>query len=264
MSGRKKNMLIAPIVIICFIGLFLLLFGHYISLRMPWNEKKAIDIAKEYLAENYQQEMKYLSIRIPIVEPMIYHVYFSPVDIPDLIFEVQVYPNFELPETRPVPNKPDLYFSPDNYYLTLFKYNVNMPLKKFTKEIWEAGVSVGSSTSDGSNSLITPYVFREQMPVKEMEKYIDYFFMISIDKILNDSSKTEESQKMLKVIEFIKDNGSTPKTILFWYKTGKKERDKRSVIDTENWTKFYIKFEDWSEITTIEQIIDEIDRQWKY
>jgi len=61
----------------------------------------------------------------------------------------------------------------------------------------------------------------------------------------------------------IKNNDNTPERILFWYKTGKSKK-KEIYTEYKTWAEYYVEFKDWSDITTVEQVIDEIDRQWKY
>ena len=85
----KKKMLI---IILVFIVLFLLLFGRGILMATPWNKQKAADIAKEYLIQNYQQEMQYVKTERPPINiySQPYTVYFSPINDLSIVFEVSV------------------------------------------------------------------------------------------------------------------------------------------------------------------------------
>jgi len=260
----KKGMLIVMIILLIFATLFSLMFGGDILLSMPWNKQKAADVAGEYLKKNYQRDMQYIKTNYPPINfyNRPYTVFFSPVDIPDLVFQVKINKAFELPEKQPVSNNSEFYFSPDNYYLTYFEYNINKPLQKHADEMQDTEIRIASSTNDGFGNFKTPYIFNEQMAAEEMEKYLEYVFYISIDRILDKSSEGEEALRMLQMIEFIKNNDNTPERILFWYKTGKDEKHK-VVTDLKTWPELYIEFVEWQKFVTVEQIVDEIDRQWE-
>ena len=252
-------MIVFAIIIVVVAALGFLIFGGDVLLSMPWNKQKAANAAQEYLAENYQREMRYIRTNYPALNfyARPYTVFFSPADTPDQVFQVMVDKSFRVFEKRTVPNNPELYFSQDSYYLTYFEYNINKPLQRFADEIWGMDVQISSSTNDGFGNFRTPYIFNEQMTAEEMEPYLKYTLFISIDKILDKPSEGEEALRTLQMIECIKTNGNTPERVLFRYKTGKDERGRAT-----DSTIRYIEFKNWQEITRVEEIEKIMDEQW--
>lgn len=252
-------MIIFVIIILVFVALFVYMFGGDIILSMPWNKQKAADAAQEYLAKTYQREMQHISTNYPPFNPFgrDYTVFFSPVDIPDLHFQVMVNRAFIVYEKQPVPDNPELYFSPDSYYLSYFEYYIEQPLQKFADDIWGTDVRVFASTVDGFGNYRTPYIFNEQMTAREMEPYLKYDIYISNSRTLDNSLKAEEAMKMLQLIEFIKENANTPEEVNFGYIINKEENDSKT-SDSKSW----IWFKNWAEITSVEEIENAMDERW--
>ena len=231
---------------------------------MPWNKQKAADIAKDYLEENYTQEMEYIKVEYPLINwfALPYTVYFSPVNNADLVFEVAV-PSSSGRLKREYDESKDYYYSPDNYLLVYFKYWARIPIRNFASDIWgvDANAYAGTRGLDFNGGFKIPIGLEEDMAVDEMLNYLDYVASISTGELLDKSSMLEEAERILEMIEFIKEREELPTEVLFWYRTGKDEGD-RVYNDSATWPEFYIGFKDLFEVTSIDSVIEAMESQW--
>ena len=226
-----KKKYIPLLIVIAIVVLIIWFFSGYIKLRLPHNTKKAISLAEEYLKSNYTAEMQYEEIRIPIIDPVIYHVTFSVVDKPGLVIEVLVLPSFAIPEESV--NQDGVRYLPDNYYMQVFKYETNKKLPELFEYIW---------TGDARSYMIVDqgalYAFRVPPEISENSNYdemlqaFDYYISFDISFILDTQNKAAEAKKIFDAITIMKESDYKPDRILFWYQTGNKDK------------KYAFKFED--------------------
>jgi hypothetical protein len=254
MSRRRKLVfgIVGGIVAIAVIGTIVAKFYLFSK------EQKAIQLAQEYLAQKYEQEMQYQSVRYSWVDPGLYHVYFTSTDT-GVNFEVEMWPKaLDLPKGTV---DYDGYLG-DTYFSSFFCQKTAEYVLPNIKNIWgeNAYISVvlhsgHSYPSEDISSL------SENMTEKEMERFYTYEFSITSNCLLDGESKTEESQRVLSIIETIRKLDYSPVEIRIWYKTGKDEKEK-VLTDSKTWTEMYISFDNWEEIISIEEIVNAMNEQW--
>lgn len=205
------------------------------------NKNKAKAIAAKYLEAEYLEQMDYKGVRLSLIDPAMYHVYFTPENNPDLTFEVLVMLDFTLPGKNN-PNNPLLKYTPDDYLLEYFGYHLANELQNMTGDLGEAEIRPRIILLD--QPLYSHKVSKElseNMPYKEMEAYIPYSIWFDIDKVWQHTDTHTEARKMLEMIKNIQVSGYLPKQIVFTYQSIDKEEK-------------FITFSEWYEINDISQI----------
>jgi hypothetical protein len=207
----------------------------------------AAKVAEDYLRQKYTCEMRYLATRISW-EPSCYHVYFSPVNDPELVVCVIVDDNLSISMGHT--NIYGSHFEPDNYLLQLFSLDTKRFFSEKIQEIWDVNTRVHATTGSTPPSFEVPAELNEHMSPKEMEPYLEYDIFIDVNLFVSEIIKEKEAAIILETFRIIKDAGYKPNEILFWYKTTKEdwENEKRSIC-----------FENWTALLLPSQVIDVID-----
>lgn len=212
-------------------------------------EKKAIQVAQGYLLQKYEQEMQYLSIRFSWIDPALYHVYFSPIDNPDLVFEVIVQQDIRLKESS---SRGKYDFMPDNYNIAYFEFKMEQVFLNDVNRIWaDHAVIRALYPNPALYAFGIPHGFNEKMTLKEMAiLFDDYLFIVSLDTILDNESKTREASRIFDFIQTVQEDGYKPNTIAFWYNFPKGMRTKSGRIKVD--------FDNWQDISTVHQVLEQM------
>jgi len=203
--------------------------------------KTAVRLAEDYLRQKYTFQVKCLSVRRSL-EPGLYHVFFSPLDEPELKIEVRIQQDLSVPKDR---ENEYGYYVPDNYFPALFRLNTERFFSPKIQKIWDP-VNIGVYISVNTSSMYSfrvPIELNEQMEPIDMEPYLKYDIIINIESLFTNIKKEEEAVKFIQTFEIIKDVGYKPEKIFFFYKSGTKEREN------------YFVFENWQNISTVSHII---------
>jgi len=260
MRKRRKIIfgIIGGIVAVAVIGTFAVKF--YLSSK----EDKAIQLAQEYLAQKYEQEMQFHHARFSWIDPSCYQITFTPAGNPELYFQVIVQQNLTILEGL---KEFGHSTCPDNYYLNYFSLYSSRQIGEYVQNIWgESASAYVPDKSSGLYSYSVPSEFYEHMALEEMEAFLDYDVYIRTDQLLNNESKIPEAQRILDMIRYVQTSQFKPTEILFWYNTGivEKGEEIRKSISFGNGTDPYHmgRFENWSETVSIEEIVKAMDDQW--
>ncbi len=231
-----------------------------IKYNLSTKEKKAIRLSQDYLSQKYTQEMQYLNVKFSWIDPAIYHVSFSPVNMPELVFEVLI--SQDLTSPREWTNPDGSHFAPDNYYLKYFSLDTRKSFQTHVQQIWGTNTGIVVPVVNlGLYAVKIPLELNEQMKPEDMEPFLDYDFYVTPNQLLDDSSKAEEAQKIFEMIQIVQASGYKPNRILFWYQTGNKKKNEK-YTDSKTWAERDISFEDWNEISSVEQIEKRMNETW--
>ena len=233
------------------------LLGFHISAKLNAKKMQAVQIAKDYLSRQYEQEMQYMSVRYSsgLVGPELYRVYFSPINNPDLVVEVRVFADLSITEPRSYRHQEHdsgNYITrdsrQDNYYIVLFQWLAAEYYSNDVKNIWGDNTIIDTSTNNlhGGGSFNMPHGLNDNMSFSEMvELGATFLLKINIDLMLDDKQK--ESERMLEFIKIVQDSGYKPSSIFFNYRKPKTMNDISGILS--------VIFLDWEEITTVEQVL---------
>jgi len=219
-----------------------------------YKERKAIYLAQEYLSSKYMQEMQYRDITFLWLYDVGYRVSFNPVNNLDLIFFVNI--SADTGNSQNESYVRDGFAISDTYLSDTYSFYTNKVVEGMADTIWKNSKTYVIAFSDRSRNE-KPH---ELMTVEEMEFYFNYKFHITTNRLLNNQSKNEEAYRVLMMIQQVQASRYQPEEILFYYLTGK-DASKENVRDIETSPERMISFDNWMEITTIEQVIAEIDKQ---
>jgi hypothetical protein len=78
----------------------------------------------------------------------------------------------------------------------------------------------------------------------------DYLFIVSLDTILDNESKTREASRIFDFIQTVQEEGYKPNTIAFWYNLPKEMRAKSDRIKVD--------FDNWQDISTVHQVLEQM------
>jgi len=247
MSRRKKVMFGVLGVII---GLPILAIA---IIRLPYvfNKPKVIALAQEYLEQKYTQEMQYLSITFPVIEAP-YRVCFTPVNNPDLVVTVMVRDDVSLREAH---SSIEYDFIPDNYYVAYFELEMRDFFKEDVKRIW--GEDAAARVSVPNHALVAftvPIGLNDQLPLQDMAALVDeYILFVDINQALGEDSNEDETRRIFDFIQTVQASGHKPNCIVFWYSVPKTAKDTSGRTN--------ISLDNWLEITTIEQVVEQMNNQ---
>ena len=263
--GKRHMFLIAGMLAVAAIVAMGLISYHL-------KERKAVQIAQEYLAQKYEQEMRYEQVWYSWIDPGLYHVLFKSVNT-EVYFEVQMWPEaLKLGE-----GTTDERYIWDDYIGTFFCRKTEEAILPEIKKIWNEDVEVKVVRSNSRD-----YPTRrtgetnEHMTAIEMEPLYNYEIYITTNKLLNDETndetKLDEALRIIKTMQYLKNNQYWPKEILFWFQTGKSEKEE-AIKSSKDWAEYYIwfaekgaphrtgDFENWYDINEIDEVIDVINSQ---
>jgi hypothetical protein len=233
------------------LGFIFLLFFMLLGMScVGISKRKAVYLAEEYLKQKYIREMKYLFVNSGGIDTAVYSVFFSPIDDPELRFQVQI---SKKDPSLPIERENEYgYFVHDNFLLQYFSLGTKRFFTPKIQEIWDANTSVFVVVKrDLPLSLFkVPIELNEQMETKEMETYLNYEIFIRIDLLYLDIIKEIEAENIFKIFRIINNAGYRPDTILFSYKADS-EGDKHQRII----------FKNWIEYLTVSQIMDVIEQE---
>ena len=156
-------------------------------------ERKAVQVAQEYLAQKYDQEMRYESIRFSWFDPSLYYVGFSPANNANIHFEVMVQQNLTIDEEWT--NNEGDHFSPDNYYIARFEYFIVNYFQNEAKRIWGDNVSVIVRVpNEAIYSFKIPENLSDKMSMYELDNLIgEYLILIDIKQSMQEALKEDEA-----------------------------------------------------------------------
>ena len=234
-------------------------------------EKQAFQIAHEYLSRHYEQEMLYLRTRhfSGIVGPELHRVYSSPTNNLDIIFEVIVPPDFNIPEPRSHKfwthsqddNDYEVVIRSDSYYLRHFEWLVADFFEEEANKTWDGYVNVRVSYSNhppfafsvppGFNDILT----LEEMvlfakPLENRDSLTGYFHLyVDIDKMLGE--KKAEAEKIFEFFQAVREIGYEPWHIILQYNRPRTMKDISG--------KLIINFSNWLDLTNANQVLEQIE-----
>lgn len=191
------------------LAVFFCIFGvAIIIVHCCWaiKQHKAVDIAKDYLQQKYEEEMEYVDIRLSLIDPCLYHVFFSSQTKTDIVFEVLV--QLDLTILELTDGK-----SADNYYIVLFEYMAEQYLESAAKSLWEAESEITVTVNQqGLYAYTIDETVNENLPLSEMEKLFDYDITI---QITGGESHLLDVEKLFRFIMLLKDNGFQPALVTY-------------------------------------------------
>lgn len=210
------------------------------------NNRKAVSLAKDYLAQTYDQEMQYQSVRYSWIDPSLYHVTFSPAAIPELTFEVLVQTNLTiLPEgMQEFGGKRSC---PDNYYTAYFDWLLSAQLQDPIASLWPQGTAHVLTADGGIYGFLIPSGLNDTISLSEMAALIDeYYVYVDPNEPLNASNMQEEAQRILALFQQVQESGYCPTAIIISYL-------KENAAPNDNLF-LYVHFQDWQKIYTLEPV----------
>lgn len=181
----------------------------------PHNKNKAKEIAMEYVNKNFEQEMECLAVNVSVWENVLYSVYFSPVNSPDIVFEVMISDKFELPD------------HPDNYVMKRFEKEMYGRLEPLVKSLWG---------TEGKTLLISSqplFGFRieegldENSTFDDIQGKLDYSLSVTINENVNDPEWQTEFVKIYDFINAMQKERYMFEEVIFYY------NDK--AVELKNW-----------------------------
>ncbi len=234
-----------------FCGLFVIaLVGIVLGCHNLSNRKtQAIHIAQDYLEQKYLKEMQYLKAYLPGIDTGIYRVFFTPINNTNLVVEVKVMSNLTLRNSNIVNNR---HYMPDNYYMADFGQKMAGYFTSGVKEIWGITANTFVTTPNPSSAAFAvPVGLNDQMPLTEMEGLIEeYLIHVNTEILLNEHNIMDEAKKISAFIEYIRDSGYEPDTLVIRYIAPKTLKNNSGLT--------IIGISDWQTATTAELIVKQL------
>ena len=243
-------------VVLAALGILALSFLCYSRIQ----SYRATQLAKDYLAQKYQQEMIFKSIyRTWLFNE--YYVVFTSAES-NIDFRVTIVADQLSNIKKPYQDSDGLIG--DNYLSSFFYTKTIDALTPTVTQIFGEDAYI-RIYSDYIKLVPHPDFseVNEHMSDREMEPYFNYTFSITPNILLNNASKEEEAQRILTMFQTIPGLDYHPTEIIVWYQTGNKE-DSRKPPSWEGSSKFFVSFENWEEIDSVEQIMTVMDDQWVF
>lgn len=226
---KKRVRIILMTIIIAILVFFLIgvIFIYYPA--FPHNKNKAREIAVEYVNENFEQQMNCLGVNVSIWETVMYSIYFSPENDPDLIFEVMLSGNFELPD------------HPDNFILKYYQKEMKQRLEPVVASIWpEASILLvddqpllGFRIADGLD---------ENSTFEDIQGKVSYSLWVNMNTDMKTSEVQTEAARIYELIKNMQEKEYTFEEISFFY------TDER------------IEFTNWKEIDSVSEVEDKCNQ----
>lgn len=198
----------------------------------PNNMDKAQKVATEYLQNKYSQEMQCVQSRVScFVDPVLYHIYFSPSNNPEMVFDVVLGVDFALK------NDFEHNISADNYLLKMFEKSVRETVEPEVKAVWGDDARVSIMYNSGLYGFKIPDGLSEYSSDEELQNGIPHDVVIYIDKEIS-GEDADEYSKIFGLLETFKQKKCFFANIEFCY------LNKRIEIDT------------WKEIEAVSDITE--------
>lgn len=255
MRKRKKIMLIflaalAVVFILSFVRIWFLYKGR---------KQQAAEMAQTYLDNRYEQKMQLDHVIYRALgDPARYVVFFTPENQPDLLFNVIVQDELTILGEG-------LYefgksTCPDNYLLQYFTYHLEQEIDPDILQIWGEDASFKINVEDNGLYSHTAYpgIF-ENMTVQEMDPLINYGYIIIPNLVLDQTSMEAEAQNIFSLLQLARKRALHPNYFLLCYRTGQKE--KTSLLGKPKYVEKYIRLTELEQITSFEQMLQEMDAQ---
>ena len=153
--------------VLCILGLIAVGIAVCVAAFLGYyegNERKAVQIAKGYLEQKYEQEMIYQGVRHAWIDPELYHVTFTSVEM-DVTFQVSIWP----PVLRQTSTEVEDGIW-DNYLWNFFCKEMEGVLQPEAASIWNGLdhlLIVHSQIKNKDVALIAE--INEHTPAREME-----------------------------------------------------------------------------------------------
>lgn len=181
---------------------------------VPWKKEKAKEIAEEYVQNKYNIDAEALNVSYTLfIDSAEYQVSFSD-QKRDIFFDVAV--PFDFDEKRCF----------DTYITSLVSHKMTIWMQEKVSNEWAAKVMVIPGDE---------YEKVEIGPGMTPEEYEDdFFYWIDIEINQKIGDYAQESEKILRIIEAIKEEGYNPEEILITYLAQSKEGIEIEVDDLEN------------------------------
>lgn len=237
---RRKALIILSVLIAIVVITILSIYVYY---RM--NKRKAVQIAKGYLEQKYEQEMIYQGVRHAWIDPELYHVTFTSVET-DVTFQVSIWP----PVLRQTSTEVEDGIW-DNYLWSFFCKEMEGVLQPEAASIWNGLdhlLIVHSQIKNKDVALIAE--INEHTPAREMEYAYNYDLFVTPGRMISRGLEREEAQNILKLFQMLRDKDYHPSRILVWYQT-----NNVNSTDSDR-LKESVTFESWETIDTVEQVIE--------
>lgn len=237
--------------VLCILGLIAVGIAVCVAAFLGYyegNERKAVQIAKGYLEQKYEQEMIYQGVRHAWIDPELYHVTFTSVET-DVTFQVSIWP----PVLRQTSTEVEDGIW-DDYLWCFFCKETEALLQPEAASIWNEFDRILITHSRIRNSKATLSTeINEHMSAREMERtYYAYAYdlFVTPGRMISRGSEREEAQNILKLFQMLRDKDYHPSWILVWYQTST-ANDSDSVT-----TEKPVTFESWETIDTVEQVLE--------
>ncbi len=234
--------------VLCILGLIAVGIAVCVAAFLGYyegNERKAVQIAKGYLEQKYEQEMIYQGVRHAWIDPELYHVTFTSVET-DVTFQVSIWP----PVLRQTSTEVEDGIW-DNYLWNFFCKEMEGVLQPEAASIWNGLdhlLIVHSQIKNKDVALIAE--INEHTPAREMEYAYNYDLFVTPGRMISRGLEREEAQNILKLFQMLRDKDYHPSWILVWYQTST-ANDSDSVA-----TEKPVTFESWETIDTVEQVLE--------
>jgi hypothetical protein len=244
---RKKLFLVLILISISVVILTIVLVGGYLMGR-----ERATEAAKQYVAEQFAQEMHFLRTErpIPIVDGTRYRSYFFPANDTELIFFVEVLPSaFEVRQ--------------DSYYFAYFAQQLQKYFADDIYGVWGETAHIEVIAHDTREATRTPDYFDRKLPIDDSldDMALVFFseslnrsvfhFVLSIDVYYEDEVDSQhEANRIFSFIQILQLSGFQPSDLILRYNNPNPTIFERIIGET----KIEIIIRDWSSIETIEQI----------
>jgi len=208
MMYKWKNICAAGIVIV----LFLVFMGN-VKDYMPWNRKKAEEIAKQYLkVRNTGEQVEFLHIRIPVVDSVVYHVYFQGCTT-NIIFEVIVPTDFDISRCS------------DNYVKQYLANSFYKDIETKMDKIWNNNTEIYLLVHDINN---LPVNNEEWGGIERLAEESHYAVKIK----MGDDISSHFQERIFETIQVLQNSIYNPKYLVF---EGSKFK-KNIRFEYEEWT----------------------------
>ncbi len=227
--------------LLVFAAVILTLYSIY-AVKLQYEKSFAINVAKDYLAKKYEEEMIYRNVLKfnPLIEPGNFTVIFYPSSQPENIFSVEVNSWGKNKKEFLLEDCPDngkgIIQSHDNYLLQKFNYEINNKLK----EMSSSNLSLFAIYHNDARTYLIPNSLSENTDFAEAEKLIDYTIYADSES----SSSEYMAESLCELFDQLKRNSFCPKEVIL-----------KLQAETEN---KYIHFDDWDSIS-YDDILGQID-----